>query len=197
MVFWHSSAHVLGEACELHYGCHLCIGPPIQDGYYYEMGGMAAPVSPSDFPALDTKTKKICSEKQRFERLVLSKENLLEMFKHNKYKVHIIQDKIPDGTSTTVYRCGPLIDLCYGPHVTDTGKIKAMMVLKVSKRLNFTRTLHHTFSEMLKMNRFSAFTASLFLSKVCSKSTRFSWKKLRNEITVKLVKTKNSSFSTN
>lgn len=36
-VFWHSSAHVLGEACEKHYGCHLCIGPPIEDGFYYEM----------------------------------------------------------------------------------------------------------------------------------------------------------------
>jgi threonyl-tRNA synthetase len=46
--------------------------------------------------------------------------------------VRIINDKIPDGTSTTVYRCGPLIDLCYGPHVTDTGRIKSMMVTKAS-----------------------------------------------------------------
>lgn len=38
-VFWHSSAHVLGEACEFHYGCHLCIGPPIEEGFFYEMGG--------------------------------------------------------------------------------------------------------------------------------------------------------------
>jgi len=37
-VFWHSSAHVLGEACEKHYGCHLCVGPPIDEGFYYEMG---------------------------------------------------------------------------------------------------------------------------------------------------------------
>jgi len=132
MVFWHSSAHILGEACEMHYGCHLCIGPPIHDGYYYEMGGMDKPVAPADFPALETLSKKIVGEKQRFERLVVSKENLLEMFKHNKFKVHIITDKIPDGTSTTVYRCGQLIDLCYGPHVTDTGKIKAMTVLKNS-----------------------------------------------------------------
>jgi threonyl-tRNA synthetase len=62
----------------------------------------------------------------------MTKENLLEMFKHNKYKVHIINDKIPDGTSTTVYRCGPLIDLCYGPHIRNTGLIKALKVTKNS-----------------------------------------------------------------
>ena len=77
-------------------------------------------------------SKKAINEKQVFERLVISKENLLKMFKHNKYKVHIINDKIPDGTSTTVYRCGPLIDLCYGPHIPNTGKIKAFKVTKVT-----------------------------------------------------------------
>jgi len=76
--------------------------------------------------------KKAITEKQPFERLLVSKENLLKMFKHNKFKIHIINDKIPDGTSTTVYRCGPLIDLCYGPHVINTGKIKAFKVTKVN-----------------------------------------------------------------
>ncbi|KAJ3082336.1 threonyl-tRNA synthetase [Quaeritorhiza haematococci] len=131
MVFWHSSAHVLGEACELHYGCHLCIGPPIEEGFYYEMG-MDRPALQSDFPALEALAQRAVKEKQPFQRLVISKENLLEMFKHNKYKVHIINDKIPDGTSTTVYRCGPLIDLCYGPHVIDTGKVKAFSLTKNS-----------------------------------------------------------------
>ena len=56
---------------------------------------------------------------------------LIGLMQHNKYKQHIINDKIPDGTSTTVYRCGPLIDLCYGPHIPHTGKIKAFMVTKV------------------------------------------------------------------
>ncbi|KAJ3220804.1 threonyl-tRNA synthetase [Clydaea vesicula] len=130
-VFWHSSAHILGEACERHYGCHLCIGPPIDDGFYYEMG-MERSVSQADYAALENLSKKIVTEKQKFERLVMKKEDLLEMFKHNRFKVQLITEKIPDGTSTTVYRCGPLIDLCYGPHVTDTGKIKAMMVTKNS-----------------------------------------------------------------
>ncbi len=53
------------------------------------------------------------------------------MFKHNQYKIHLIKSKIPDGTSTTVYRCGPLIDLCMGPHIPHTGKIKAFEITKV------------------------------------------------------------------
>lgn len=54
------------------------------------------------------------------------------MFEHNKYKQHIIRDKIPDGSATTVYRCGPLIDLCRGPHVPHTGRIKSFAVMKAS-----------------------------------------------------------------
>lgn len=132
-VFWHSSAHILGEACERRYGCDLCIGPPVEDGFYYEMalpGGAA--VQTSDYKPLETIAAKAIKEKQPFERLTLSKEDLLEMFKSNKYKQHIIKDKIPDGTSTTVYRCGPLIDLCRGPHVPHTGRITAFNIMKVS-----------------------------------------------------------------
>lgn len=132
-VFWHSSAHVLGEAAERKYGCDLCIGPPVEDGFYYEM---ALPekgvVQHEDWAGLTSIADKAIKEKQPFERLTLSKENLLEMFKSNKYKQHIIKDKIPDGTDTTVYRCGPLIDLCRGPHVPHTGRIKAFQIMKNS-----------------------------------------------------------------
>ncbi|KAG0246482.1 hypothetical protein B0O80DRAFT_416070 [Mortierella sp. GBAus27b] len=132
-VFWHSSAHVLGEACEKHYGCHLCVGPPIEDGFYYEMGMKDERlVSQGDYENLETLAKNIIKEKQPFQRLEVKKEDLLEMFKHNQYKVQLINSKIPDGTSTTVYRCGPLIDLCRGPHVPHTGRIKAFAVLKNS-----------------------------------------------------------------
>lgn len=74
----------------------------------------------------------IIKEKQPFERLLLEKNDLLEMFKHNRFKQHLIQSKIPDGTCATVYRCGPLIDLCRGPHVPHTGRIKALAILKNS-----------------------------------------------------------------
>ncbi|KAJ1301028.1 hypothetical protein OPQ81_003449 [Rhizoctonia solani] len=131
-VFWHSSAHVLGEAAEKHYGCHLCVGPPTDDGFFYEMAIQDRAVSSGDYSSLETLAKNAVKEKQRFERLVVPKETLLEMFKYNKYKTQLIQSKIPDGTSTTVYRCGPMIDLCVGPHVPHTGRIKAFMVTKNS-----------------------------------------------------------------
>ncbi|KAI0767281.1 hypothetical protein C8Q74DRAFT_1318022 [Fomes fomentarius] len=131
-VFWHSSAHVLGEAAERHYGCHLCIGPPTDEGFFYEMAIADRPVVNSDYPVLEKVADSAIKEKQKFERLVVPKETLLEMFGYNKYKKYIIETKIPDGTSTTVYRCGPMVDLCVGPHIPHTGKIKAFMVTKNS-----------------------------------------------------------------
>ncbi|KAI0050277.1 tars protein [Auriscalpium vulgare] len=131
-VFWHSSAHVLGEAAERHYGCHLCLGPPTDDGFFYEMAIEDRPVSLTDYPALEKVAESAVKDKQRFERLVVSKEDLLKMFHYNKYKKYLIETKVPDGTSTTVYRCGPMIDLCVGPHIPHTGKIKAFMITKNS-----------------------------------------------------------------
>jgi threonyl-tRNA synthetase len=118
-VFWHSSAHILGECSELCLGSHLVMGPPVEDGFYYEMLlPENAAVLHSDFEPLERTAAKMIKEKQPFVRLSLSKENLLEMFKYNKYKQHIINDKIADGTFTTVYKNGRLIDLCRGPHVS-------------------------------------------------------------------------------
>lgn len=133
-VFWHSSAHILGEACECHYGCHLSHGPPTDDGFFYDMSinDGTTFVNQADFGSLETIATKAIKEKQKFDRLEMTKEDLLKMFHYNKYKVQFIKDKIPDGTSTTVYRCGPLIDLCVGPHIPHSGRIKAMKVLKNS-----------------------------------------------------------------
>lgn len=133
-VFWHSSAHVLGEATECHYGCHLSYGPPTSDGFFYDMSidNGERVVSQSDFSNLEKVATKGIKEKQKFVRLEMTKEDLLKMFHYNKYKVKFIEEKVPDGTSTTVYRCGPLIDLCMGPHIPHTGKIKAFKVLKNS-----------------------------------------------------------------
>ncbi|OAA56688.1 threonyl-tRNA synthetase [Niveomyces insectorum RCEF 264] len=141
-VYWHSSAHILGEAAEKAFGCHLCFGPPTDEGFFYDFGMPAtdahgqpnkhSAVTEDDQKRLSTLMDGIVRERQPFERLVMSKEDLLEMFRFNKYKQVLINSKIPDGTSTTVYRCGPLIDLCLGPHVVDTGRIKAFAVLKHS-----------------------------------------------------------------
>ncbi|OBA20048.1 threonyl-tRNA synthetase [Metschnikowia bicuspidata var. bicuspidata NRRL YB-4993] len=133
-VFWHSSAHVLGEACECHYGCHLSYGPPTEDGFFYDMSirDGSGVVSQDDFGNLEKVSTKVIKEKQKFIRLEMTKDELLKMFAYNKYKVRFISEKVPDNTSTTVYRCGPLIDLCRGPHILHTGKIKAFKVLKNS-----------------------------------------------------------------
>lgn len=130
-VYWHSSAHIMGEAMERVYGGCLCYGPPIESGFYYDMYLGEGGVSSNDFSSLETLCKKIIKEKQAFERLEVKKETLLEMFKYNKFKCRILNEKVNTPT-TTVYRCGPLIDLCRGPHVRHTGKIKALKIHKNS-----------------------------------------------------------------
>lgn len=131
-VFWHSSAHILGEAMERHYGGHLCYGPPVENGFYYDMWSPEERgVTPNDFPALETVVKKIVKEKQPFERLEMKKADLLKMFEYNQFKVRLLNERVKTET-TTVYRCGPLIDLCRGPHVRHTGKVKSMAITKNS-----------------------------------------------------------------
>ncbi|XP_015348626.1 threonine--tRNA ligase 2, cytoplasmic isoform X2 [Marmota marmota marmota] len=130
-VYWHSSAHILGEAMEIYYGGHLCYGPPIENGFYYDMFIGDRAVSSTELSALEDICKTIIKEKQPFERLEVSKEMLLDMFKYNKFKCRILKEKV-DTPTTTVYRCGPLIDLCKGPHVRHTGKITTIKIFKNS-----------------------------------------------------------------
>lgn len=74
--------------------------------------------------------KKIVKQRQRFERLVVSKKDLLDMFSYNKYKLRVLEKKVTTDL-TTIYRCGSLIDLCLGPHIRHTGRIKALQLTKV------------------------------------------------------------------
>ena len=136
MVFWHSSAHMLGEALEVSCGCHLCIGPPLKltprGSFYYDayMGNQT--VTEKEFKGLDQRLKKISKQKQVFERVIMTKEEALEMFADNVFKLRIISTKVPDGELTTAYKCGPLIDLCMGPHIPDTSRVKTISVLSAS-----------------------------------------------------------------
>lgn len=132
-VFWHSSAHMLGEASERRFGCHLCFGPPTEKGFFYDMrlpdnGAVQA----ADWATIEGRVNKIVKAKQKFERLEMSKEDLLVMFKDNPYKHYFINTKIPDGTSSTVYRDGDFIDLCLGPHIPHTGRVEAFAIEKNS-----------------------------------------------------------------
>ncbi|KAK2117716.1 Threonine--tRNA ligase 1, cytoplasmic [Saguinus oedipus] len=82
-VYWHSSAHIMGEAMERVYGGCLCYGPPIENGFYYDMYLEEGGVSSNDFSSLEALCKKIIKEKQAFERLEVKKETLLAMFKNS------------------------------------------------------------------------------------------------------------------
>jgi len=131
-VFWHSSAHILGEAMEQMFGCHLTIGPALEQGFYYDGYFGDRKLKDEDFAAIEKAAEKICKDAQPFERCVLSKEDALELFSENPFKVQLITNKVPDGAMTSCYRCGPLIDLCRGPHLPNTSKAKAFSVTKNS-----------------------------------------------------------------
>ncbi|KAK5095099.1 threonyl-tRNA synthetase [Lithohypha guttulata] len=132
-VFWHSSAHVLGECAEHQYGCRLSHGPPTDMGFFYDMAlepGRA--VTESDWPSLEAKAKKFTTkDKQPFVRLEVGKDDLLKMFGYSKYKTHYINQLVKDDKST-VYRNGDLVDLCQGPHIQNTRKIESFKIMKNS-----------------------------------------------------------------
>lgn len=131
-VFWHSSSHVLGAALELKFGGLLTIGPAVESGFYYDMFIGDTRLSDSDLKAIEDKVDTVRKDNQPFQRLVLSREEALELFAHNPFKVDLITRKVPPGQKTTAYRCGSLIDLCRGPHLPSTGSVKALSLTKNS-----------------------------------------------------------------
>mmetsp|Transcript_11960 Transcript_11960/g.16976 ORF Transcript_11960/g.16976 Transcript_11960/m.16976 type:complete len:774 (-) Transcript_11960:228-2549(-) len=130
--FWHSSAHMLGEALEHLYGCKLTIGPPLKGGFYYDSYMGKDALREDDYKPVEQEVTKIIKQKQKFERMVVTKEEALELFADNPFKQEILTTKVADGSRTTVYKCGDLIDLCRGPHVMHTGKVKAFAATRHS-----------------------------------------------------------------
>ena len=129
-VYWHSSAHVLAIAVtRLFPEAKLTIGPPIEEGFYYDIATDLS-FSEENFAALEAEMKKVVKEKLPFVREVVSKEKAKELFADNKYKLELIEE-YGDG-ELTIYKNGDWFDLCKGPHVTDTGRIKAIKLLKAS-----------------------------------------------------------------
>eukprot|EP01100_Stratorugosa_tubuloviscum_P012493 TRINITY_DN595_c0_g3_i1.p1 TRINITY_DN595_c0_g3~~TRINITY_DN595_c0_g3_i1.p1 ORF type:complete len:758 (+),score=387.00 TRINITY_DN595_c0_g3_i1:150-2423(+) len=129
-VFWHSSAHILGQALERRYDCLLTVGPALNDCFYYDVG-MNDHVSTEHFEEIVAIANDVVQQAQPFERLLITKEQALEMFKYNKYKIEVIS-QIDSKDLITAYRCGPLIDLCRGPHLPNTNKVKAFHITKNS-----------------------------------------------------------------
>ncbi|KAM0943463.1 putative threonine--tRNA ligase [Dioscorea sansibarensis] len=131
--FWHSSAHILGQSLEMEYGCNLCIGPCTTrgEGFYYDAFYSDLTLNEEHFEQIQSQAAKAVSEKQPFERIEVSRDQALEMFSDNKFKVEIINE-LPEDKTITVYRCGPLVDLCRGPHIPNTSFVKAFACLKAS-----------------------------------------------------------------
>jgi threonyl-tRNA synthetase len=87
MVFWHSSAHVLGEELERDFGVHLCHGPPTDNGFFYDAYAGSSVIHHDNYKTIEEGAKKICTEKQQFQRLILTKEDALKLFAYNPFKV--------------------------------------------------------------------------------------------------------------
>ncbi|MBI9087778.1 MAG: threonine--tRNA ligase [Desulfobacterium sp.] len=125
----HSCAHVMAEAVQnLYSDAKLTIGPVVEDGFYYDID--MTPISEDDFPAIEAEMQKIIKAKKPFERSVVSKEEALELFKDNPYKVELIKE-LKDET-ISIYKQGGFMDLCRGPHIPQTGMIKGVKLMKTS-----------------------------------------------------------------
>ena len=126
-VFWHSSSHLMAEALEeLFPGVKFGIGPAIENGFYYDVDLGGHQITDADFPKIEKKMLELAREKQDFTRIDVSKAEALKHFteKGDQYKCELISE-LEDGT-ITYYTNGRFTDLCRGPHLRDTGVIKAV-----------------------------------------------------------------------
>lgn len=131
--FWHSSAHLLAEALEALYpGVKFGIGPAIDNGFYYDVDLGDRPFGETELPVIEAKMKELARKQSVFQRREVAKAEALDYFnkKNDPYKVELIND-LEDGT-ITFYQQGDFVDLCRGPHLPDTGSIKAVKLLSVA-----------------------------------------------------------------
>ncbi|MGB0135611.1 MAG: threonine--tRNA ligase [Flavobacteriales bacterium] len=130
---WHSSAHLMAEAFEALYpDIKLAIGPPIENGFYYDIDFGDHVFSDKDFPKVEQKMAELAKQKNPFVRKEVSKADAVKYFeeKGDEYKLELISD-LEEGT-ITFYTQGGFTDLCRGPHIPHTGAIKAIKLLKVA-----------------------------------------------------------------
>ncbi len=160
---WHSSAHLMAEALEFYYpGIKLAIGPPIANGYYYDVDFMDYTFREEDLPKIEEKMKELAKLKNPFVRKEVSKADALAYFteKEDPYKLELIQD-LPDG-SITFYTQGNFTDLCRGPHIPDTGFIKAVKLMSIAgaywrgdeKNKQLTRVYGITFPKQAELTEY-------------------------------------------
>ncbi len=129
----HSAAHVMATAvCRLFDDVQLDIGPPTEDGFYYDFD-LPHRLAPEDFDAIEREMQKIINEDQPFECIEVSRDEARRMIEERgqKYKIERLAD-IPEGEAITFYQNGEFVDLCRGPHLESTGRIKAFKILSVA-----------------------------------------------------------------
>ena len=131
--FWHSSAHLLAEALqELYPGVKFGIGPAIENGFYYDIDPGEHKITSDDFDKIEKKMAELVAKKEAIVRQDISKEDALKMFgdRGEEYKCELISE-LEDGHITT-YTQGAFTDLCRGPHLPNTGTIKAVKILSLA-----------------------------------------------------------------
>src|SRR5216684_7996964 len=129
----HSTAHLLAAAVmELYPDAKYGIGPPVQDGFYYDFA-FSKPISESDLPAIESRMRRIAQEDRPFVKERMSRQQAIDEFRRRgqDYKVELINDKV-EGDDVSVYRTGDFLDLCRGPHVSSTKELKHFKLLRVA-----------------------------------------------------------------
>ncbi|TAN09005.1 MAG: threonine--tRNA ligase [Rhodanobacteraceae bacterium] len=130
----HSTAHLLAQAVQrLYPGTQVTIGPVIEDGFYYDFAPKGEPFKPEDLPAIEAEMHKLAKAAQPLTRSVKSRDDAVRFFrgKGEDYKAEIIES-IPAGEELSLYSQGEFTDLCRGPHVPDTGRLKAFKLMKTA-----------------------------------------------------------------
>ena len=162
-VYRHTCAHVLAQALKTIYPtCKLAIGPVIDNGYYYDVD-FKTPISMDDFAKVEAEMKKIIKSNLPIERFTLPREEAIALMSkyHETYKVELIQD-LPKGEEISFYRQGAFIDLCRGPHLPSTGRIKAFRLVSIAgaywrgdeKRKMLTRIYGTAFAKKEEMDEY-------------------------------------------
>jgi len=160
---WHSSAHVMAEALEVLYpGIKFGIGPPIENGFYYDVDLGGRSISVEDLTAVEAKMKELAKQKSAFVRKDISKVDAISYFteKGDEYKLDLLEN-LEDGT-ITLYEQGNFTDLCRGPHIPDTGFIKAVKLMNVAgaywkgdeKNKQLTRIYGITFTKSSELEEY-------------------------------------------
>jgi threonyl-tRNA synthetase len=135
-VLRHSAAHVMAQAvCDLFPGTRYAIGPPVEDGFYYDLE-LPGPISETDLPKIEDRMRELADADQPFVREDLPRTEAIERFAHQPYKREIVETleegEVAGGDTVTVYRNDGWSDLCLGPHVPSTGRLGAFKLTKLA-----------------------------------------------------------------